>query len=424
MAVYGTPSEAIRLAPLLLALRADPRFETLVTVAGGDGTALDPTHRIFGVRPDHDLHRGGCAPSLARLNSRMLESLTEVLRRDRPDAVLVQDGTTTAFAGALAAFGAGIPVIHAETNPHPGTERSSSPEEVNRRLTGQIASLHLAATAAAREKLLRENIDPSSIVVTGDCVIDALLLTLASRPRIEHPELAHRLADDRPVLLAVLESRAPGSGTLGAVGRALATLARRHPDHHVVVQAHHEPLVRKAFTPAVRELPNVLVTPPLPYAQSCALLERSSLVLTDSAGVQETGPSLGKPVLVLGGATERPEAVRAGTVRPIGTAEDAVVEEVGALLADRGAYRRMLRALNPYGDGRAAERAVHAVTRYFGLPQAPRYFEPDDCVEEFRHEAPLAIAPLDRAPLVAASHGTAPLVAVPRSGAAPVRVSA
>lgn len=409
MAVYGTRSEAIRLAPLLLALRADPRFEVLVTVAGRDGNMLDQAHRDFGIEPDHDLHRGGFSPSLARLSSRMLEGLTEVLRRDRPNAVLVQGGTTTTFAGALAAFSAGIPVIHVETDPRPGTERSSFPGEINRRLTGQIASLHLAPTAAARERLLRENIDPSSIVVTGDCVIDALLLTVASRPRIEDPALAQRLTDGRPVVLVTLESRGTGCAALESLGRALATLAHRHPEHDVVVQTHHDPLVRNTLAPALRELPNVLLTEPLPYAQCCALLERSSVVLTNSAGVQETGPSLGKPVLVLGETTARPEAVRAGTVRLIGTDEESLVDEVSALLADRIAYRRMLRALNPYGDGRAAERALHALTRYFGLPDAPRYFEPDECVEEFGDDAPLT---------------EAPLVAVPRPEAAPVRVSA
>lgn len=409
MAVYGTRCEAIRLAPLLLALRTDPRFEVLVTVAGRDGDLLDQAHRDFGIEPDHDLHRGVATPSLTRLNSRMLEGLTEVLRRDRPDAVLVQGGTTTTFAGALAAFSAGIPVIHAEADPSPGTERSSFPGEINRRLTGQIASLHLAPTAAARERLLRENIDPSSIVVTGDCVIDALLLTVASRPRIEEPTLAQRLTEGRPVLLVTLESRGTGREALESVGRALATLAHRHPEHDVVVQTRHDPLVRAALAPAIRELPNVLLGEPLPYAQSCALLERSSVVLTDSAGIQETGPSLGKPVLVMAETTERPEAVRAGAVRLIGTQEDTVVDEVSALLADRVAYRRMLRALNPYGDGRAAERALHAMTRYFGLPAAPRYFEPDDCVEEFADDAPLA---------------EAPLVAVPHPAAALVRVSA
>lgn len=412
MAVYGTRSEAISLAPLLLALRADPRFEVLVTVAGRDGDMPEQAHRDFGIAPDHDLDRGGPIPSLARLNSRMLEGLTEVLRRERPDAVLVQGRTTTTFMGALAAFGAGIPVIHAQADLPPATTGAPLLEETNRRLTSQIASLHLVPTAAGREKLLRENIDASSIVVTGDCVIDALLLTVASRPRIEDPDLDQRLAQGRPVLLVTLGHREPRA--LGAVGRALAALARRHPDHDVVVQAHHDPLVRDILAPAVRELPNVLLTEPLPYAQSCALLERSSVILTDGPEAQETGPSLGKPVLVLGETTEHPEAVAAGTVRLIGTDEDAVVDEVSALLADRVEYRRMLRALNPYGDGRAAERALHALTRYFGLPDAPRYFEPDDCFEEFGYAAPLVEASLIKAPLIA----------VPASGQVPVRMSA
>lgn len=419
MAVYGTRSEAIRLAPLLLALRADPRFEVLVTIAGRNGDMLDQVHRDFGIEPDRDLHRGIPTPGLARLSSRMLESLTEVLRRDRPNAVLVQGGTATTFTGALAAFSVGIPVIHAEADPRPGTDRSSSPGAINRRLTGQIAGLHLAPTVAARERLLRENIDASSIVVTGDCMIDALLLTVASRPRIEDPALARRLTQGRPVVLVSLESRETERETLEALGRSLATLAQRHPEHDVLVETQHRPLVRETLIPAVRDLPNVLLTEPLPYAQSCALLESASVVLTDSAGAQETGSSLGKPVLVLAETTERPEAVRAGTVRLIGRDEEAVVKEVSTLLTDPVAYRRMLRAPNPYGDGRAAERALHAMTRYFGLPEAPRYFETDACVEEFGSSVPPA-----EAPLVTTAHVKTPLVAVPRSGAAPVRVSA
>lgn len=381
MAIYGTRPEGIKMAPLVLALRDDPRFEVRVVVTGQHREMLDQVNQNFGIVPDSDLDIHAPGQSLMQISNRTLEGLTEVLKKDRPDAVLVQGDTSTTFVGALAAFYAEIPVVHTEAGLRTGNKYSPFPEEINRRLTGQIASLHLAPTAASRDNLLKENIDPSTIVVTGNSVIDALLITVASQPRIEDPELAQRLAEGRPVVLVTAHRRESWGEPLEAVGRAIAALARQHPDHDFVFPAHRNPLVRDAIRPAIQDLKNVLMTEPLPYAQFCALLERASIILTDSGGVQEEGPSLGKPVLVMRETTERPEAVVAGAVKLVGTDEEAIVREVSTLITDQDEYSRMARALNPYGDGRAAERTVRALARHFGF---------DDLVEEFTYEPQFA----------------------------------
>ena len=380
MAIYGTRPEGIKMAPLVLALRDDPRFEVRVVVTGQHREMLDQVNQNFGIVPDSDLDIHAPGQSLMQISNRTLEGLTEVLKKDRPDAVLVQGDTSTTFVGALAAFYAEIPVVHTEAGLRTGNKYSPFPEEINRRLTGQIASLHLAPTAASRDNLLKENIDPSTIVVTGNSVIDALLITVASQPRIEDPELAQRLAEGRPVVLVTAHRRESWGEPLEAVGRAIAALAR-HPDHDFVFPAHRNPLVRDAIRPAIQDLKNVLMTEPLPYAQFCALLERASIILTDSGGVQEEGPSLGKPVLVMRETTERPEAVVAGAVKLVGTDEEVIVREVSTLITDQDEYSRMARALNPYGDGRAAERTVRALARHFGF---------DDLVEEFTYEPQFA----------------------------------
>ena len=381
MAIYGTRPEGIKMAPLVLALRDDPRFEVRVVVTGQHREMLDQVNQSFGIVPDSDLDIHAPGQSLTQISNRTLEGLTEVLKKDRPDAVLVQGDTSTTFVGALAAFYAEIPVVHTEAGLRTGNKYSPFPEEINRRLTGQIASLHLAPTAASRDNLLKENIDPSTIVVTGNSVIDALLITVASLPRIEDPALAERLAEGRPMVLVTAHRRESWGKPLEAVGRAIAALARRHPDHDFVFPAHRNPLVRDAIRPAVQDVKNVLMTEPLPYAQFCALLERASIILTDSGGVQEEGPSLGKPVLVMRETTERPEAVVAGAVKLVGTDEEVIVREVSTLITDQDEYSRMARALNPYGDGRAAERTVRALARHFGF---------DDLVEEFTYEPQFA----------------------------------
>lgn len=376
MAVYGTRPEAIKMAPLVLALRQDPRFAVRVVVTGQHREMLDQVNGSFGITPDHDLDIHSPGQTLTQISNRTLDGLTPLLEIERPDAVLVQGDTTTTFAAALAAFYAGVDVIHTEAGLRTGNRHSPFPEEINRRLTSHMAALHLAPTTESRDNLLRENIDAEAIVVTGNSVIDALLLTVAAGPRIEDPELAGRLEAGRPVVLVTAHRRESWGEPLRQVGRALARLAAAHPDHDFVFPAHRNPLVREAIVPAVEHCENVLVTEPMPYTQFCALMERSALILTDSGGVQEEGPSLGKPVLVMRETTERPEAVTAGTVRLVGTGEQDIVDAVSMLLRDRAAYDRMARALNPYGDGRAAERTLQALARHYGIGSSVEEFRP------------------------------------------------
>ena len=383
MAIYGTRPEAIKMAPLVIALRDDPRFEVRVVVTGQHREMLDQVNQSFGIVPDQDLNIHAAGQTLTEITTRALHGLAQVFDDERPDAVLVQGDTTTTFAASLAAFYAGVTVVHTEAGLRTGNKYSPYPEEINRRLTGQMASLHLAPTWAARDNLLHENVPSNSIVVTGNSVIDALFITVAARPRIEDATLGARLATGRPVVLVTAHRRESWGEPLRQVGRAIARLAAAHPDHDFIFPAHRNPLVREAILPAVQHCPSVLVTEPLPYAQFCALLERSSIILTDSGGVQEEGPSLGKPVLVMRDTTERPEAVAVGAVQLVGTNEETIVDAVSTLIKDEGAYRRMARALNPYGDGHAAERTVQALAHHYGH---------DDAVQEFQDWAAVPVA--------------------------------
>lgn len=367
MAVYGTRPQAIKLAPLVLALRADPRFRVQVVVAGQDREMIHEVNTSFGIVPDRylDIHAAG--QTLTDIMSRTMHGLAAVLEQEHPDAVLVQGDTTITFAASLAAFYAGVTVVHTEAGLRTTDRHSPFPEAANRRLTTQLASLHLTPTWGSRANLVRENVDRDKIVVTGNSVIDSLLITVASRSQIQDPVLAARLGYDRPMVLVTAHRHGSRGEPLRQLGRAIARLAAAHPDHDFVLPIHRNPLVRDAIVPSVRTCPNVLVTEPLPYAQFCGLMERAHVILTDSDGVQEEGLSLGKPVLVMRDTTECPEAVAMGAVRLVGTDEEMIVDGVSTLLGDHRAYRTMARALNPYGDGHAAERSVQAIARHYEL---------------------------------------------------------
>ena len=282
----------------------------------------------------------------------------------------------TVFAAALAAFYEQIPVVHLEAGLRTGDPYSPYPEEINRRLATRLSALHLAPTATSRSNLLTENVAAGSIVVTGNTVIDALLWTVGRQLDYGDPALADLDWTDAPVLLVTAHRRESWGAPMQAIGRALARIARAHPGLRIVFPIHRNPLVRDAITPAISGLPNVAVTEPLPYGGFARLMSRASVILTDSGGVQEEGPSLGKPVLVMRDTTERPEAVQAGTVKLVGTDEDLIVSTTGRLLTDAAAYESMANAVNPYGDGHAAERSVAALAHYFGLGPAPEEFDP------------------------------------------------
>ncbi|MDY6054289.1 non-hydrolyzing UDP-N-acetylglucosamine 2-epimerase [Micrococcus sp.] len=367
MPVYGTRPEAIKVAPIVKALAADERFECVVAVTGQHREMLDQVNELFGIVPDHDLNIIRPRQTLNGVFARTLDGLDEILEREAPDAVVVQGDTTTSTAAAVAAFNRGVPVVHAEAGLRSFDIHSPFPEEANRKITSQLAALHLAPTSVSRDNLLREAVTEADVYVTGNTVIDALLEAVRAQVPFEDPRLAELASSGRRIVLVTTHRRENQGDAMRGVGRALARLARAQQDVTFVLPAHRNPVVREAVLPALEGLENVLVTEPLAYGEFTHLLSLAEVVLTDSGGVQEEAPSLGKPVLVMRENTERPEAVSAGTVRLIGTDEDRVVEEVTRLLDDADAHAAMANAVNPYGDGRAAERTVSGIAQLLGV---------------------------------------------------------
>jgi UDP-N-acetylglucosamine 2-epimerase (non-hydrolysing) len=374
MVVYGTRPEAIKMAPVIEALHRSPIFQPTVTVTAQHRGLLDQVHALFGIRTDHDLDILSERQSLADITVRVLDGLCPLLRHERPEAVLVQGDTTTAFAGALAAFYSQVPVVHLEAGLRTGDRYSPFPEEINRRLATQLASLHLAPTPHARDNLLRDGVPSSSVVVTGNTVIDALLWAVGRKAHYGDPALADLDDTARRVLLVTAHRRESWGGGMESIGSALADLACAEPNLLIVLPLHPNPVVRAAILPQVAHIGSIRLTEPLAYGAFARLMNRAHIILTDSGGIQEEGPGLGKPVLVIRDTTERPEALRAGTSRLVGTDREHIVKQVRLLLHDRGAYAAMAKAVNPYGDGRAADRTVRAIGHWMGLCGRPAEF--------------------------------------------------
>nr|WP_312794342.1 UDP-N-acetylglucosamine 2-epimerase (non-hydrolyzing) [Kocuria sp.] len=367
MPIYGTRPEAIKMAPIVTALQNSDQFECVVTVTGQHREMLDQVNEIFGITPDHDLNIIQPRQTLNGVLTRTVEGLDRIFEDTPPDAVVVQGDTTTSTAAAIAAFYRGIPVIHAEAGLRSFNLFSPFPEEANRKITSQITSLHLAPTTTSKENLLREAITEEDIVVTGNTVIDALLHTVEQQLPFTDPQLEKIASSGKRVLLVTTHRRENQGEAMRGVGRALARIADAEPELTIVLPAHRNPVVREAVLPAIEGKPNVVVTEPLAYGEFTRMLSVAHVVLTDSGGVQEEAPSLGKPVLVMRENTERPEAVTAGTVKLIGTDEERIVTEVDRLLNDDAAYHEMANAVNPYGDGKAAERSLAAIEQMFDV---------------------------------------------------------
>ena len=390
MVVYGTRPEAVKMAPVVQALEASPHFRPVVAVTAQHREMLDQVNAVFGITPSHDLDLCSPGQSLTDITMGALAGIGRLLAEERPDMVVVQGDTTTTYAAALAAFYLKIPVTHLEAGLRTGERYDPFPEEVNRRLTTQLTTLHLAPTATALGNLLTDGVDRADVVVTGNTVIDALHWTIAHAAGYGDPALAQLDATDRPVVVVTAHRRESWGEPMRRIGRAVARIALDHPEVLVVFPVHRNPVVREAVLPALEGLPNVLLTEPLPYGGFCRLMARAALVLTDSGGVQEEGPSLGVPVLVMRETTERPEAVDAGTVELVGTDEATVVAAAHRLLTDPVARARMARAVNPYGDGRAAERTVAALAHHFGLAARPADFVPGAPAADVPVPAPAA----------------------------------
>lgn len=376
MTVYGTRPEAIKLAPVITALHADPRFETVTVVTGQHRDMLDAINAAFEITPAHDLDVFEPGAALTTLAAKTLTGLGPVLRRVRPDAVVVQGDTTSALAAGLAAFYERIPVVHVEAGLRTTSIAAPYPEEGNRRLLSAITALHLAPTPAAADNLRRGGVAASDIVVTGNTVIDALQLTLARRPAPVDPAVADVLADPRRVVLVTAHRRESWGAPLAAVAEAIRRLADTHTDTVFVLPVHANPAVADVFRLALADTANVRLTDPLTYTDLCLVLQRSTLVITDSGGLQEEAPALGIPVIVLRDETERPEAVDAGTALLVGTDTERIVAAANQLLSDADAYAAMAQAINPFGDGRAAERTVAALAAMFDLGERIADFSP------------------------------------------------
>jgi UDP-N-acetylglucosamine 2-epimerase (non-hydrolysing) len=381
MLVYGTRPEAIKMAPVVFELRRSAELTPVVVLTGQHRSMLEQVNQDFGIDPDHDLEIMETVQTLQDITVRCLQGVSELLRDERPDVVLVQGDTTSAFAAALAAFYEQIPVAHLEAGLRTGDIYSPYPEEANRRLISRLASLHLAPTPASRENLLRERVEHESVVVTGNTIIDALLWTVRQARPFSDPRLRALESSGAPILLVTAHRRESWGKPMQLVSEALAEISSRMPELQVVLPVHPNPIVRDALLPHL-EASNVTILEPLPYPEFARLMAICSIVLTDSGGIQEEAPSLGKPVLVMRDSTERPEGIVAGTARLIGTDPADIIEAVETLSGDPDAYQAMAKSINPYGDGQAARRTVEALTSFLNQGSAPYDFETSQPLSE------------------------------------------
>jgi UDP-N-acetylglucosamine 2-epimerase (non-hydrolysing) len=366
LSVFGTRPEAIKMAPVVHRLRAAPeRFESVVCVSAQHRAMLDQVLDVFGLGADYDLDLMTPGQSPAGIVARVLEHLPPLIRQIRPDVLLVQGDTMTTFASAFAAYLERIPSAHVEAGLRTGDRFQPFPEEMNRVLTTRIATLHFAPTAQARDRLLAEGLPPADVHLTGNTVIDALLGTLRPDYRFHTPALA-ALDPARRVVLVTTHRRESFGAPLQSTCEALRDLVARFPDIQVVLPVHPNPEVKGTVERLLCDLDRVSLIEPVDYVEFVHLMHRSHLILTDSGGVQEEAPSLGKPVLVLREVTERPEGVEAGTAAVVGTDRERIVGVASTLLTSPEAYARMANAVNPYGDGRASERIVAALAERFG----------------------------------------------------------
>lgn len=366
LTVFGTRPEAIKMAPVILALKADKDICVKVCVTGQHREMLDQVLDIFGITPDFDLDLMMLNQTLSHLTSRILNAMAAIYDQFWPDIVLVHGDTTSTFSAALSAYYHQIPVGHVEAGLRTGDIYSPWPEEANRKLTGAIAQYHFAPTAASRENLLLENIDCDTVYVTGNTVIDALLmakdLIKSSESILKYFETEFSFMDSSQRLLLVTGHRRESFGQgFEDICEAIRTISHNNPHIQIVYPVHLNPKVQDPVNRLLSDLDNVFLIKPQEYLQFVYLMDSAYLILTDSGGIQEEAPSLGKPVLVMRTTTERPEAVEAGTVKLVGTDIKKMISEVQVLLDDDDAYQRMSFAHNPYGDGKASNRICEII---------------------------------------------------------------
>ncbi len=379
MTVFGTRPEAIKMAPLALELKRCPDIEATVCVTAQHREMLDQVLTMFDIKPDYDLDIMKERQTLVGITTRVLEGLDEVIKQARPDVVLVHGDTTTTFAGALAAFYNQVKVGHVEAGLRTYDKYSPYPEEINRCLTSVMTDFHFAPTAQNRQSLIRENIDPSKIYVTGNTVIDALARTVQRDYRFADESLAATDFDSKKVILVTAHRRENLGEPLKNICTALRHIVERYPDTHIVYPVHLNPAVREVAFEILGGTERVSLIDPVGADDLHNAMARCYMVMTDSGGLQEEAPSLAKPVIVLRNETERPEAVAAGTVKVAGVKKDDIIALAKELIEDKAKYDEMAKAANPYGDGHASGRIVEALRYEFGkCAQRPCDFYSED----------------------------------------------
>lgn len=367
MTVFGTRPEAIKMCPLVLEMHKYPEYiEPIVAVTAQHREMLDQVLELFNIKPDYDLNIMASGQTLYDITTRALNGLKEVIEDAKPDMVLVHGDTTTTFAGALAAFYAQVPVGHVEAGLRTGNKYSPYPEEMNRKLTGSIADMHFAPTSTSKENLLKENVNPKAIMVTGNTVIDALQTTVKANYEFADTEFNKIFARGNRLILMTTHRRENLGEPMRNVYKALRKVLETHADVEAIFPVHKNPKVREIVQEELGGLERVHLIEPMDYEPFANLMGKVDIVLTDSGGIQEEAPALGKPVLVLRDTTERPEAVDAGTVKLVGTGYEDVLRETNLLLDDPAHYQKMAEAANPYGDGKACERIIRAILQKKG----------------------------------------------------------
>lgn len=374
--IFGTRPEAIKMAPLIKELEKRKEIQNKVCVTAQHRQMLDQVLDLFHIVPDFDLDIMKTRQSLTGITMKVLDGLQEIFLNEKPDMILVHGDTTTTFAGALAAFYQKIKVGHVEAGLRTYDKYFPFPEEMNRKLTGAIADLHFAPTEGSKANLLRENVNEKNIFVTGNTVIDAMKYTVESGYVFNNQELNKIDYSNKKVIMVTAHRRENwGEGILN-ICHALKEIVENNPDTELVYLVHLNPAVKDVVTRELKDTERVHLLPPLDTKETHNLINKCYMVMTDSGGLQEEAPHLGKPVLVMRNVTERPEAVEAGTVKLLGTDKERIVKEANMLIRDKKEYESMSKAVNPYGDGKASQRIADAILYHFGFKK--------DNIEEFR----------------------------------------
>ncbi|MBQ2284116.1 MAG: UDP-N-acetylglucosamine 2-epimerase (non-hydrolyzing) [Clostridia bacterium] len=369
MTVFGTRPEAIKMAPLVKELEKNEKIESIVCVTAQHRQMLDQVLAIFNIKPDYDLDIMKDRQTLISITTNVLQGLDEVLKQAKPDIVLVHGDTSTTFVGALAAFYNQIPVGHVEAGLRTYDKYSPFPEEMNRCLTGRIADLHFSPTISNRNNLIKEAIDDKDIYITGNTVIDALKTTVSKKYKL--CSSMDKVDFSKRVILVTAHRRENLGEPLENICRALKRIVTDFNDVELVYPVHLNPAVRETVNKYLADMDRVHLIDPIDVRDMHNAMDRSFMIMTDSGGLQEEAPSLGKPVLVLRNETERPEAVEAGTVKVAGVCEDVIYDMAYKLLTDENEYSNMAHAVNPYGDGEASRRTVEAILYHFGMGDRP-----------------------------------------------------